>query len=351
MKTLPLILSVTLGTIVCVPNACAQGTASTASNFGVLATDGTNTGFHSQASGTPVGRGLSVHAAVASAPRTLPVASAESTVAGAAFHLPGSNAGLVVSEHGGVNNTGTGTLSAGTSADAPGTASPTQGAHSVALNFAVANGTAGTVEITWNGQQSAGASVTGAVDVDGDGVPDWTGQGGTPNHTSLNVTAGANGVTITITTNGSASVTGPGREHYSATLLVSFRTGSTTPLTFTWTSSGPQCLGSLTGTQTVGTFGEVALHLAVAGGAANGIGVLLTGTAAASPISLPSGTCQLLVDPNGAGLGILLTDASGNGAVTLHTRAHAMTADFQALTLGFTGGALGTTDMLNLTVQ
>jgi hypothetical protein len=256
-----------------------------------------------------------------------------------------------VSEHGGVNNTGTGTLSAGTSADAPGTASPTQGAHSVALHFAVPSGTAGTVAISWSGQQSAGASVTGAVDVDGDGIPDWTGQGGTPSHTTLNVTAGANGVTLTVTTNGSAAVTGPGREHYAASLLVSFRPGSTSPLTFTWTPSGPQCLGSLTGTQTVGTFGDVALHLAVAGGAANGIGVLLSGTAASSPINLPSGTCQLLVDPNGAGFGVFLTDASGNGAVTLHTRARPMTVDFQALTLGFTGGALGTTDMQNLTVQ
>jgi hypothetical protein len=95
----------------------------------------------------------------------------------------------------------------------------------------------------------------------------------------------------------------------------------------------------------------VALHLAVAGGAASGIGVLLSGTPASTSINLPAGTCQLLIDPAGAAFGVFLTDASGNGAVTLHTRARPMTADFQALTFGFTANALGSTNMLDLTVQ
>ena len=333
------------------PFAMAQGGASTATNFGVLADDGTTTNLGSVAQGTAVGRGLGVHAAVgASMPRTMPVAFASSFV-GPAFSFAGH--GLLIHEEADVHNAAaTGTLSAGTSADAPGTAAPTQAAHGISATFPVASGTQAVVSIAWDGRQSAGANVSAAIDVDGDGNPDWTGQGGTPARTQLTVTAGANGITLAITTNGSASVTGTGRAGYGASLLVEVRPGGTSgPFTFTWTAHGPQCLGSLAGSETLGANGGVRFDFAIAGAASSGIGILFAGNAAATPINLPSGSCQLLVDPSGAGLALFLTDANGNGSATLRSRARAMVVEYQAMTFGFASNALGTTNAVNLTVQ
>jgi hypothetical protein len=245
-----------------------------------------------------------------------------------------------------VNNRGTtGTFAAGTSADPPGTTAPTQGAHVVRLTFAVAAGTTGEVTIDWEAEQTAGASVTSAVDVDGDGVPDFEGTGAANARVTLPVTAGTKGFVIDITTSGSATVTGTGRESYEASLTVLLETSR-----FSWSPSGPECLGSLTATANTSR-SNARLEFVVTGGAPNAIGVFFAGALAAAPLSLPAGSCQLLVDPGTAQMLVFLTDVSGNAQATLRTRARSTTMEFQVLTMGFLSGALGTTNALHLTIN
>lgn len=332
--------------------ALAQGpTAATGSDWAVLATDGASTGFDAQPSGTSLGRGLGVRAAAGgfrAGARASSFATPWRTFLGFGRNAA---AGVLISEHGTArNDQPTGTISAGTSADPPGTASPTQAPHDIDVTYALAQGTAATVHIAWSAHVSPGASASAAVDVDGDGVADWTSTPGTNERLTLPVTAGANGVTLAITTDGSASVAGMGAESYASSLAVTLSTqGGGSPLTYTWSNSGPACQGTLRGSETV--FGPgVRLDFTITGGVPDGIGLLLIGTPAATPSPLPVGSCDLLLDNLALGA-FFLTDNNGDAATRTLTRNTAMTVDFQAVTFGFVANAMGSTDLLNLVVQ
>jgi hypothetical protein len=352
-KTLFAALSLCLASALAAQRTGTTLPANTVTDYAVFATDGTQTGFQSVAGNTSIGSGLAIHAVVGGGPRTRPDALAHTSVVPVTSTM---GAGLRVVETGRVHGTAAATnYAAGTSSDPPASPSPTQGAHTVAMHFAVNAGVTGSVSIAWTGQASAGASASAAVDVDGDGVPDWTGTAGTSNQTTLPVTAGSNGVVIAITTAGSAVVTGPGEAGYDSALSVLFRpTGGGGTVTVTWTANGPQCLGSLTGTDSLANR-MLTLTLAVAGAPPNGFGIMAVGGTAATPVNLPFGTCQLLVDPNSAGGGLrsFLTDASGAATLDFRVRAAPFTTNFQAITFGFVGtnGVLGSTNALNMTAQ
>lgn len=327
----------------------------TATDYAVFAVDGTAVGFQSVASQTAIPPGINVHAVIGGGPNLPPALGAHTSVMPMATPM---GAGLRVNESGRIRGTDpNANYAIGTSQDAPNTTAPVQGRHAVALHFAVAQGGTGTVSIGWMGNASTGASALGAVDVDGDGTPDWTGTAGTNNQTNLPVTAGANGITLVIFTNASATVAGVGNAGYDSSLTVLFRPtgGGTNPVTVTWTANGPQCLGSLTGTDSQAN-GVLTLNLAVAGAPANGFGILVGGLPAATPVPLPFGTCQLLVDPAGPGGGLrsFVTDANGGAAFVYRLRAIAFQIDFQAVTFGFgpnNTSLLGSTNALNMTAQ
>ena len=324
--------------------------ASTSTDYGVLAGDGASTTLDSEAVNTAIGRGLSVRAAIGAA-NTRPGAVAGTLVAPAGVGrpgMPGAGRGLRVQEHGAIETTDpNATLSCGTSASAPGAATPTQGAHSVAMHFAVAANTGGNVLIAWEARESAGASIAGSVDVDGDGTADWTGTGAANDRQSVPVTAGAQGITITITTNGSASVTGAGRAAYQAALSVVF-VPSPAGLSCTWTSFGPQCVGSLAGADAAHPRG-IALTLDVRGATPSTHGFLVVGTQAASPSPLPGNLCNLLVDRQRSHFaGGFRTDANGDATLQLVVPARAFTIDMQALSFDRAQQAIGSTNGLNL---
>lgn len=327
----------------------------TATDFAVFANDGTAVAFQSVANQTAIPPGVSVHAALGGGPNVPPALGARSSVMPVWATM---GAGLRVVESGRIHGTNaTANYSVGTSHDAPNTPAPVQGSHAVQVHFPVAQGGTGTVSIAWMGNASPGASATGAVDVDGDGTADWTGTAGTNNQTSLPVTAGANGVTLAIVTNAGANVAGVGNAGYDSSLTVLFRPtgGGTNPVTVTWTASGPQCLGALTGTDSQAN-GVLTLNLAVAGAAANGMGILVGGVPATTPVNLPFGTCQLLIDPNGMGGGMrsFVTDATGGATFVYRLRAMPFHIDFQAVTFGFgpnNTSVLGSTNALNMTAQ
>ncbi|MBM4062973.1 MAG: hypothetical protein FJ265_18040 [Planctomycetes bacterium] len=329
--------------------------ARTVTNYAVFATDGTNASFRGLPANAPVGPGINLNAFVGGGPNVPPAAVARTSVMPVATM---QGAGLRIVETARIHGTDpNANYACGTSRDAPNTTAPVQGSHTVGVHYAVPANATGTVSINWMGQASGGATSTGAVDVDGDGVADWTGTAGTNNQTTLPVTAGQNGVLLAITTNGGATVTGVGDAGYNTTLVVTFRPtgGGPGTVTVTWTSYGPQCLGSLTGTDSQQN-GVLTLNLALAGAPANGFGILVGGVPATTPVPLPFGTCQLLVDPNGAGGGLrsFLTDASGAAAFVYRLRAVAFTMDFQAITFGFdvnNNSVLGSSNALNMTAQ
>lgn len=324
--------------------ALAQ-TVTTGSNYAVFATDGVTTAFDGVATGTAVGNELEVEARVRQA------TGQQRTVAYAATEVEtdscGDRRGVDIREEGSVNTRGaTGTFAAGTSADAPGTTAPTQAAHVIHLVVAAAAGTAGEVTIDWEADQTAGATVTSSVDVDGDGTAEFTGVGNVDQRVTIAVTAGTKGFEIHITTSGSASVKGaPGSASYDACLEVSVETSL-----FSFTAVGPECLGELTGS--VGsTSSNARLDFAVTGAAANGFAILVAGATATTPLALPAGTCQLLVDPTTPTHLLFMTDATGNATQQLRTRMRNTTIDVQVLTMGFLAGAIGTTNTVRVIIN
>lgn len=348
MKNLPIVL---LGALAA-PAALAQSPirAETATDYAVFATDGTDTAFDAEAIATPILRGLHVRASVGGGRMSPPTAWASTQVS--PFSPRPGELGLRIVEAGGVASADPqASHAAGTSADAPNTSAPTQGAHSIALGFAVPPGRQGTVTIAWDGQASPGARLGAAVDVDGDGTADWTGAAGSRDLQRIPVTAGPNGVELTITTDGSAAVAGLGRAGYHGGLSVTFIGGGGGP-SCTWTSSGRQCLGALTGTDSVTSRG-ITLTLDVAGAAQNGLGVLVVGDLASTPFDLPRSNCQLLVDPTPTRLlHAFVTDATGAARMVFRIPVRPVTTNFQAVTIELANsGAIGSTDVLGLVCQ
>ncbi|MGE0143441.1 MAG: hypothetical protein AB7I19_10355 [Planctomycetota bacterium] len=331
--------------------AAQQGpTASTSTDFAVLASDGAATNLDSEAQNTAVGRGLGVRTAAGRSRTSRGGAVASTTVGfGGAPGRAGGPRGLTIHESGSCASTDTNaSLSCGTSADAPNTQNPTQAAHGIAANWPVAANTSGNLIVSWTARASSGASASASIDVDGDGTADWTGVAGTPDRQSIAVTAGANGVDISIVTNASATLSGAGREGYEASLNVHFVPAGGA-VTCTWTAFGPTCVGSLAGSDAPGTRG-IQLTLAVTGATANTFGVILFGSQAAAPTPLPGQVCDLLIDANRRGhfAGRFMTDANGDATVTMQVPARAFTIDMQGLTFDRANQTVGSTNGLNL---
>jgi hypothetical protein len=324
------------------PVALAQ-TVTTDTNYAVFATDGVTTAFDGVAAGTAVVDELEVSARVR---QTTQSSHHRRTLASASTDVEVGCRGVEIDEEGSVNTRGaTGKFSAGTSADAPGTTLPTQGAHSIHLVIAAAAGTAGEVTIDWEAEQTTGATVTSSVDVNDDGVADFTGVGNVDQRVTIPVTAGTKGFMIHITTSGSASINGIGSESYEASLEIEVETSR-----FSFSPLGTECLGELTGSSTDDS-SNARVNFTITGAAANGFAILAAGAPAAAPLPLPAGTCTMLVEPGTATLQVFLTDATGNATAQMRTRLRNTSIDVQVLTLGFVAGAIGTTNGLRVIIN
>lgn len=298
---------------------------STASDFGSVASLGANSGFQSTATGTTIARALVTSARVGNL-RTNS-ANASSVVS---FARSREGDGVAVLENGFVSNSDP-TIggSAGTSNSAPGSTSPTQGAHSISVNWpGLASGANAIVTIHWRGRATTGASVSTSIDVDGDGTADFTGSAGAPTTQLLQVTAGATGVTIAIETAGSASLAANGNENYNGEVSV-FVMAGTLPTSCTFTNFDVACGADLNGT--VGTTG-LDLSLDITNAPANKLGFFMVGDQLTTPTPLPAGTCNLLIDGRRFFLGWLFhTDATGAASVPIPTPRTAITVSFQAV--------------------
>jgi hypothetical protein len=324
-------------------------TGSTATDYGALATVNTTTDFHSIAANTAIARALTVgaHAGGPTGPNLPgPFARAESSAALAGLSLLGP--GAMIHEAGfAAGIAATDAASCGTSGDNQGNPSPARGPHGVTISFAAAANSTGTVILVWRAFASTGASATVDVDVDGDHVVDFHGVAGTPAQQQFPVTAGANGVVVAITTQGAADVTGIGHAGYDASLGVYFH-ATVPPPVVTFTAFGPSCTGTLSG-QTATTPRGPAIQLDVAGGPANGFGVLVAGAVLATPINLPNSQCQLLVGRHL--VSFLRFDGSGAASERLRTPVRVpFDLDFQVVTVDHSGptAALGSTNGLHV---
>ncbi len=297
-----------------------------ASDFGAVANLGATGAFQSTATGTAIARGLNM-TATAGTVRT-DAARAQSTVL---FTRTREGAGVAIGERGGVQNTDpTIGANAGTSADAPGTTTPTQGAHSLRVAYPSIT-TDAIVSIHWRGNATAGASASASIDVDGDGTADFTASAnGTSVTQLLQVHANTAGVTLAITTSGSASLAADGSENYGAELIVLVMPGSM-PTSCTFTSFGAACGADLNGT--VGSTG-LDLSLDVTNAPANGFGFFIAGDQATTPTPLPLGTCSLLVDGRRWFHYLAFrTDAAGAASIPVPTPRTTVTMSFQAIVL------------------
>ncbi|GAB4137263.1 MAG: hypothetical protein Fur0037_02260 [Planctomycetota bacterium] len=324
----------------------------TATDFGSIAAANTASDFHSIDAHTAVGHHLLVGARAGGGmgPTSTAMAFARSAVTPL---MPGPlGVGMEITESGAAAGfVSTDTASCGTSASNQSDPSPVRGAHGIAIAFAAAQNAQGTVTLVWRGQASQGASATVDVDVDGDQVIDFHGvANGTPVHQQFPVTAGANGVVVTVSSQGAADVTGQGHESYGASLAVFFHPTVQQP-SVTFTQFGPSCGGTLAGQMRATPRGPV-LQLDVTGGAPNALALLVLGDALTTPIALPSSTCQVLVGPHFGGVSHL--DANGDGTRVLDIRMRPpVDIDFQMVTLDLAGStlALASTNGLNLVIQ
>lgn len=330
----------------------AQGgviSASTATDYAVLAGDGTSSGFDSVAVNTPLGPGLAVHAGVGGSASSSGAMAATAVMRGAPAGSNFPNTGLTIHETGrAVSTDPNASLSAGTSGDAPGMPSPVQGSHAIALDYAVPANATGHVLVQWMARASTAGSLTASVDADGDGNAEWTGTAAAPDRRSIAVTAGATGIHIVISTSGQVALSGSGNEGYDGVLSVAF-VPATGGLTCTWTSFGPSCVGTLQGSDVPGATG-IRLTLAVGGATPSTVGVLVLGTAATTPTPLPGGVCDLLIDRGGRPIFTtgFHTDAQGAATILFQIPARALSIDMQALTFDRANQSIGSTNGLGL---
>lgn len=300
-------------------------TITASSDFGAFADYAGTVAYDAEASGTAGRFGVRAGTGVGRSDR----AGASSLVTYARSRVAGD--GVSIRESGAVRNTDPSVgASVGTSADAPGTAAPAPGRHSVQLSYpAIAQGTDAIVTVRWLGRASTGASATAEVDVDGDGTPDFSGiADGNAASAVLQVTAGANGVTIDIATSGMAAVAADGAERYAAHLAVYVREG-TLPMSCVFTNFGRSCGADLNGS--VGA--SLGLTLDVTNATPDVFGILAFGDMAAMPTPFPSGNCSLLVDRNRTSFGwsFFRTDANGDATINLRAPSMAMTVSMQAV--------------------
>ncbi|MCC6669441.1 MAG: hypothetical protein IT458_00150 [Planctomycetes bacterium] len=169
----------------------------------------------------------------------------------------------------------------------------------------------GVVRVTFQGHASDGAFARAAVDLDGDGRPEFAAEAPTrtPVVREFRVTPGPRGYAFTVTTHASAGVRDRGQAGYESSLSVSFQErGGGGGGSVTFTPYGRECGARLQGAE--GRMGGVVLTLDNA--VANSFGLFAIGREQAD-ISL--GTCKLLVQP--ALVIALQTDATGKAVTSL----------------------------------
>lgn len=221
--------------------------------------------------------------------------------------------------------------SAGTTDAAPGTSCPDLAPHALEVVYAAAPGSRGIVTIEFRGCATYGAGGNAAIDLDGDGEPEFTAETNTrPQQVEIPVVAGPNGVVIAIVTEGWARSGCRGSE-YNFSLEVCYE-GDSGGHDCRFTPFGEGC-GLRLDTALVDVNGSEHLVRHRVGNAVPGSnGIIMIGDQLATPLPLPIPPCSLLVDPLGIAVPFV-TDGCGRAIVDVPITLHCVIIGIQALTI------------------
>jgi hypothetical protein len=241
-----------------------------------------------------------------------------------------SGSGASFSEFGSIYKDSSG-KGGGTAGTAKGSAtSAAYGNHSASVHFDVKENTEGTIKIVFHGSHRDGSKSDVSVDIDGDSKADFTAATsagrGTSSSKSFAVKAGKNGITVLVTTEGSASLPSSSRHSsYHASTSVYFRPKAGGGTTCSGTAYGAECGGKLAFLGSSSWFGMRTVTLELTNAAASSAGFLVIGVNKAS-VPLPGSSCKLLTDvklflpfrtdTNGKTRHIMRAPSSTKGALT-----------------------------------
>jgi hypothetical protein len=288
----------TVSTLLLTAALAAQGSLTTATGYAVEARAGSLT-TPANVQGVPAGTaipnaGLHIQA-VAGSPALLPLARASTHVRFSPLSTSANQRTVLVSEAGRAIPTPALIARAGTSDDhLQGGLAP----HGLAWTVPAPLGATGVVAVTWTASASIGASQRAAVDVDGDGTPefDWVvSHGNVQVAESFRVHAGANGFRIAIVTGARAganvSVPTATGSHCDGQLSVSLRLD---PF-WSFHHFGAECGGRLRGVLPGPSGSQFALDLTDA--APHVPALLAIGPRMRTPVQLPGSHCLLHINP------------------------------------------------------
>lgn len=296
----------------------------TATDYGVVAIEGSHPDQDAVALGTDIGTGLHIESSN----------DCNHALAGTEI-TPIDDArwghGVRVREYGDVVLYDNTPSSAGTSNDPPSTPGATLGPHALQLDYAVAPGTQGLVKVVFQGNASWHASGSATIDVDGDGQVDFTGvPDGSYQSAELPVTAGPGGVLLLVTTEGRVARQTCGSSNYDHRFSVYFRADQGS-----WncnlTPFGRDC-GLHLDAEVRTTYTGDSLRLVITGGRPFAPGALIVADRLAMPIPMPFSQCDLLLDPLGIFASVTF-DCWGNLCLDIPFNRHCLLIGLQVISI------------------
>ncbi|MHC4852020.1 MAG: hypothetical protein ACYTF5_08385 [Planctomycetota bacterium] len=302
--------------------------------YGVAAAAGTASGHDSKPANT----------AITSTTPLRVTARAGSSHASSSVYAYGN--GMSVYEYASVyisSKSTTTTDSAGTTTDKTGNIGD---AHTVSANIGATASTIGQMVLYWTPNLNGKGIVTKAVvNVDGKDVATFT-ELDAAQTKRVDVTVGATGIALKITTNASAAPGAAGRSYYSTSVRAYFQPNVTSS-SCTFTAFGKTCGNEMKGSALTLLYTKVKYHqatLTISGMDREQVGLMAIGDILTSPVTLPAGGCLLLVNP------VIIVPVR-NSTRVLFRNQDPFTANMQAVTFKLSGSGITIGAANGLTVK
>jgi len=291
--------------------------------YGVAAAAGTATGHDSKPASTAITR---------TAPLRV-TGRAGGSYASSSVYAYGNGVSVYESASVYISSSSTTTTdSAGTTTDSAGKIGDP---HTVSANIGATQATIGQMVIYWTPNMTGNGITTKAVvNVDGNDVATFT-ELDAGQTKRVNVTVGANGIALKITTNASAAPGAAGRSYYSNSVRAYFQPNVTSS-SCTFTQFGAKCGNEMKGSALTLIYSKVSYHqatLTISGMEKDQVGLMAIGDKLATPVMLPAGGCMLLVNP-------AIIVMVRNSTRVLFRNQDPFTAHMQAVTFKLSGSGI-----------
>ena len=219
--------------------------------------------------------------------------------------------------------------------------------HAIEGNLESKAGQKGQIVIYWSPYlMGSGNTIQTVVNVDGKDVATFT-QASPAGETRVDTTVGTSGsLKVTITNSSKASQSAAGRSYHSTYCRVSFLPGYSAGKC-TITAFGKDCGLKMTGSSLLYENGSYAYHrvqLDLDGMSSTEAGLLGVGPKLTTPVTLPAGSCQLLVNP------VLIAPIRYRNTLTFRNTDAAISTSAQAVkvTLDASGVKLSSSNGLDI---